>query len=65
MSKNMEEITRVQFEKFVKLRRTGMINMTDIVQGSKLIRESEDVYETIMWNYEELEEKFKKEENND
>lgn len=62
MSKNMEEITRVQFEKFVKLRRTGMINMTDIVQGSKLIRESEDVYETIMWNYKELEEKFKKEE---
>lgn len=58
----MEEITRVQFEKFVKLRRTGMINMTDIVQGSKLIRESEDVYETIMWNYKELEEKYKKEE---
>ena len=61
----MEEITRVQFAKFVKLRRTGMINMTDIVQGCKLIRESEDVYETIMWNYKELEEKFKKGGNNE
>lgn len=57
----MEEITRVQFAKFVKLRSTGMINMTDIVLGSKLIREPEDVYETTMWNYKELEERFKKE----
>ena len=57
----MEDITKTQFAKFVKLRKSGMINMTDIVKGSKLIQESEDVYETIMWNYKELENKFKKE----
>ena len=65
MQITIDEITRIQFLKFVRLQKIGIINMTDIVQGSKLINESEDVYETIMWNYEELEEKFKKEENND
>lgn len=56
----MDEITKIQFEKFIKLQKSGIINMTDIVRGSKLIKESEDVYETIMWNYEELKEQFKK-----
>ena len=58
--KNVEEITKTDFEKFVKLRNSGRINMHDIVRGSQLIRVSEDVYETIMWNFKELEEKFSK-----
>lgn len=54
----MTEITKQQFEKFVKLQQSGSINMTDIVTGSKLIRESEDVYEEILFNYTELKKKF-------
>lgn len=54
----MQEITKEQFEKFVKLRQSGRINMTDIVIGAKFIKESEDIYETILWNYSELKLKF-------
>ena len=49
-----EEITKEQFFKFVKLRNRGIINMTDICRGAILIRESEEVYETIMWNFSYL-----------
>lgn len=55
-----EEITKEQFFKFVKLRNRGIINMTDICRGAILIRESEEVYETIMWNFSYLEQKFSK-----
>lgn len=55
-----EEITKEQFFKFVKLRNSGIINMTDIRRGSSLIHESEDVYETIMWNFTYLAQKFGK-----
>lgn len=48
---NKDAITKLQFDKFVKLRNSGIINMTDIRRGSSLIHESEDVYETIMWNF--------------
>lgn len=55
-----EEITKEQFFKFVKLRNRGIINMTDIRRGAILIRESEEVYETIMWNFSYLKQKFSK-----
>lgn len=55
-----EEITKEQFFKFVKLRNRGIINMNDICRGAILIRESEEVYETIMWNFSYLEQKFSK-----
>lgn len=57
---NKDAITKLQFGKFVKLRNSGIINMTDICRGSSLIRESEDVYETIMWNFTYLAQKFGK-----
>lgn len=53
-----DNIIKSQFSKFKKLRRSGRINMTDIRNGAILISESEDVYETIMWNYSYLENKF-------
>ncbi len=55
----MPEITKEQFAKFVKLQQLGTINMTDIVKGSKLINESEDTYEDILFNFTELKKKFK------
>lgn len=55
----MDNITKEQFSKFIKLQNLGFINMTDIVKGSKLIKESEEVYEDILWNYSKLKEKFK------
>lgn len=55
----MENITKEQFDKFVKLQKSGVINMIDITKGSKLIKESKDIYETIIWNYKKLENKFK------
>lgn len=55
-----EEITKKQFFKFVKLRNRGIINMTDICRGALLIHESEEVYETIMWNFSYLKQKFSK-----
>lgn len=56
----VEEITKEQFFKFVKLRNRGIINMTDIYRGAILIREPEEVYETIMWNFSYLKQKFSK-----
>lgn len=55
-----EEITKKQFFKFVKLRNKGIINMNDIRRGALLIREPEKVYETIMWNFSYLKQKFSK-----
>ena len=55
-----EEITKEQFFKFVKLRNRGIINMNNICRGAILIRESEEVYETIMRNFSYLKQKFSK-----
>lgn len=41
------------FQKFVKVQRSGVINMTDIVTGSRLAGISEEKYEDIMWHYDE------------
>lgn len=53
-----EEITKEQFLKFIRLRNSGLINMHDIVTGANIINESEEVYETIMWNFSYLKQKF-------
>lgn len=53
-----EKVTKEEFKKFEKLRRSGVINMNDIVTGSTLCEISEDTYETIMWNYKYLKEKY-------
>jgi hypothetical protein len=48
-------ITKEQFDKFLTLQNSGIINMTDIVMGSKLIKE---VYKEIMFNYSKLKKEF-------
>lgn len=52
------KVTKEQFQKFVRLQNSGKINMIDIVRGAILIKESEEIYETILWNYTNLELKF-------
>lgn len=54
----MESITKELFDKFLKLQRSGVMNMTDIVQGAKILKCTEDEYETIIWNYTDLKNKF-------
>lgn len=54
----MNNISKELFDKFLKLQRSGIINMTDIERGAKLIKCTEDQYETIIWNYTDLKNKF-------
>lgn len=54
----MENITKELFDKFLRLQRSGRMNMTDIVQGARILKCTEDEYETIIWNYTELKDKF-------
>jgi hypothetical protein len=51
-------ITKEQFDKFLTLQNSGIINMTDIVMGSKLIKETQEVYKEIMFNYSKLKKEF-------
>ena len=53
------EITKKQLDKFNRLKKSGLINMTDIVKGAKMIKETEEVYEEIMFNYQTLKDKLK------
>jgi len=52
------EITKEQFDKFIKLQKSGVINMSDIVKGAKLINEPEYIYENILFNYGEIRKKY-------
>ena len=52
------EVTKEQFLSYLRVQRSGVINMTDIVNGARLARISEDCYETILWNYDKLKKKF-------
>jgi hypothetical protein len=54
----MNNISKELFDKFLKLQRSGIMNMTDIERGAKLINCTEDQYETIIWNYTDLKNKF-------
>ena len=41
------------FQRFLEVQRSGEINMTDIVTGSRLAGISETKYEDILFNYDE------------
>lgn len=53
-----EDITKEQFDRYIKIQLSGRINMTDIVRGAKLTNLTEEEYENIIFNYKELENKF-------
>lgn len=48
------------FQKFRRVQLSGVINMTDIVQGSRLAGISEEKYEDILWHYSEYESGLRK-----
>ena len=48
-----EEKELTDFQKFLKVQRSGVINMTDIVRGSRLAGISEAKYEDILFHYNE------------
>jgi hypothetical protein len=54
----MDTITKELFDKYLKLQRSGIMNMTDIEQGARILRCTQDEYETIFWNYTALKNKF-------
>jgi hypothetical protein len=54
----MDTITKELFDKYLKLQRSGIMNMTDIEQGARILRCTQDEYETILWNYTNLKNKF-------
>lgn len=51
--------TKEQFLRFRKLQYSGVINMTDIINGCKLSGLPQDVYKDIMWNYNKYLELYK------
>lgn len=55
---NMDIITKELFDKYLKLQRSGIMNMTDIERGARILRCTHDEYETILWNYTTLKNKF-------
>lgn len=50
----MDIITKELFDKYLKLQRSGIMNMTDIERGARILRCTHDEYETILWNYTTL-----------
>ena len=54
----MDTITKELFDNYLKLQRSGIMNMTDIEQGARILRCIQDEYETILWNYTALKNKF-------
>jgi len=52
----VEEKELTDFEKFLKVQKSGIINMTDIVNGSRLAGISESKYEDILFHYDEYKE---------
>ena len=54
VSKPVGELT--DFEKFRKVQKSGVINMTDIYTGSRLAGISEEKYEDILFHYNEYKE---------
>ena len=55
---NKDKITKYQWKKYLQVQRSGIINMNDIRKGAFLIRETQEVYETIIYNYSYLREKY-------
>lgn len=54
----VSEITEKQFQKYLELQNSGIINMLDATRGSEIIRESRETYITIINNYTELAQKW-------
>lgn len=55
---NKDKITKYQWKKYLQVQRSGIINMNDIRTGAFLIGETQEVYETIIFNYSYLREKY-------
>ena len=55
---NKDKITKYQWKKYLQVQRSGIINMNDIRTGAFLIGESQEIYETIIYNYSYLREKY-------
>ena len=55
---NKDKITKYQWKKYLRVQRSGIINMNDIRTGAFLIGETQEVYETIIFNYSYLLEKY-------
>ena len=55
---NKDKITKYQWKKYLRVQRSGIINMNDIRTGAFLIGETQEVYETIIYNYSYLREKY-------
>lgn len=53
-----DDITAEQFDAYIRLRDSGVINMFDVKLGAQLIGESEEVYKTIIRNFSYLRDKF-------
>ena len=51
-----EEKELTDFQKFLKVQKSGVINMTDIVRGSRLAGISEEKYTDIIFHYNEYKE---------
>ena len=55
---SVNDITKEQFDRYLRLRDTRLINMLDICRGADLICEPIDVYKTIVYNFSTLYNKF-------
>ena len=55
---NKDKITKYQWKKYLQVQRSGIINMNDRRKGAFLIGETQEVYETIIYNYSYLREKY-------
>ena len=55
---NVNDITKEQFDRYLRLRDIGLINMLDVRRGAGLICEPIEVYKTIVYNFSELYNKF-------
>ena len=54
----MDTITKELLRQYLKLQRSGIMNMTDMEQGARILRCTQDEYETILRNYTALKNKF-------
>jgi hypothetical protein len=51
-------ITKEKFLKYLRVQRSGVINMLDIDNGTRLSGLSEDDYTNIIWNYSKYSKEF-------
>lgn len=54
----MDTITKELFDNYLKLQGSGIMNMTDIEQGARILGCTQDEYKTIIRNYTPLKNKF-------